>query len=151
MPTFSKIKRAKFCQCTNTNNMKMIFYTAILILLNASNCSTPKDIKEIKFGEGGGFTGAVTEYQIKANGDIFVNKSLEKEQKKIKTIDKTEMKSIQNKLDKLSNESLKFNHPFNIYYFIEIDKGRIVWGDPAFPEPSEIKELYDHLQKIVNN
>ncbi len=128
--------------------MKLLIYTSIFILLNASNCSTPQDFKGIKFGEGGGFTGAVTTYEVKANGDIF------KAEKKINTISKSEIKSIQNKLDKLSNESLKFNHPFNIYYFIETEKGNekinIVWGNPAYPEASDIKELYNELQKTIN-
>ena len=125
-----------------------------LIILNISNCSEPKDFNEVRFGEGGGFTGAITEYQIKTNGEIFLNKSLEKIQNKITTIDKSEMKRIQTKLANLSNEALKFNHPFKLYYFIETEKEnekiRIVWGDPAFPEPSGIKQLYDYLQKIIN-
>lgn len=124
--------------------MKISFFTVIVVLLNVSNCSTEHKFQEIKFGEGGGFTGAVTEYQIKTNGDVF------KGEKKIKTITNAEMKSIQNKIEKLSNESLQFNHPFNIYSFIETDKGKITWGDPAFPEPKEIKELYDYLQEIIN-
>jgi len=128
---------------------KILIYV-ILVFSNASNCSTPKKNKEIKFGEGGGFTEAIIEYQIKANGDIFINKSLEKEYRKIKTLSKSEMKQIQNKLLKLSSETFQFNHPFNIYYFIETDKGKIIWGDPEFPEPTEIKDLYDYLQKIIN-
>jgi hypothetical protein len=124
--------------------MKTLIYTSMLILLNVSNCSTSKDFKEIKFGQGGGFTGAVTTYEIKANGDVL------KEGKKIKNITTSEIKAIQKKINNLSNESLKFNHPFNIYYFIETDKGKIVWGDPAFPEPDDIKELYNQLQKSTN-
>ena len=125
--------------------MKTLVYISILIVLNTSNCSTPKDIKEIKFGEGGGFTGAVTEYQLKANGDIL------KETKKIKTIDNAEMKRVQNNLNKLSEASFKFNHPGNLYYFIETDKGKITWGDINFPEPTEVKELYNQLKQITNN
>ena len=129
--------------------MKLLLYSTLLVLLNASNCSSPKTFKEIKFGEGGGFTGAVTEYQIKTNGDVFVNKSLDKTQTKIKTIDKEEMKTIQEKVDKISNDSWKFNHPFNVYHFIETDKGKITWGDPSFPVSSDIKELYDYLNKTI--
>ncbi len=128
--------------------MKIILYT-VIILLNISKCSSPKDFKEIKFGEGGGFTGAVTEYQIKVNGDIFINKSLEKENRKIKTISNSELKNIENRYNKLSKESLSFSHPGNLYYFIEVDQTKIVWGDPTFPEPLDIKELYNELQKII--
>lgn len=124
--------------------MKLLIYTSIFILLNASNCSMQHDFKELKFGEGGGFTGMVTAYEIKENGDVL------KDGKKIKSIDKSELKAIQKKVNNLSTESLKFNHPFNIYYFIETDKGKIVWGDPAFPEPDDIKALYNQLKKSIN-
>jgi hypothetical protein len=129
--------------------MKAVIYFSILIVLNSSNCSTQQNFKEIKFGEGGGFTGIVTEYQIKANGDIFIIKSLEKENKKIKTINKSQLKNIENKISKISKESLSFNHPGNLYYFIETDQTKIVWGDPTFPEPIDIKELYNYLKQIL--
>lgn len=129
--------------------MKFLLHSTILFLLNVSNCSSPKTFQEIKFGEGGGFTGAVTEYEIKSNGDLFVNKSLEKTQTKIKTIDKDQMKTIQEKVDKISSESWQSNHPFNVYYFIETDKGKITWGDPSFPATTELQELFDYLNKTT--
>jgi len=131
--------------------MKTILYIGVVILLNLLKCSTSNDLKEIKFGEGGGFTGAMTEYQIKANGEIFINKSLEKENRKIKTIRNADLKNIEKKFSKLSKESLNFNHPGNLYYFIETDQIKIVWGDPSFPEPSEIKELYKQKKQIIKN
>ena len=52
--------------------MKTVLFLFVVIL-NVSKCSNSEEhFEEIKFGEGGGFTGAVTEYQIKSNGDIFL-------------------------------------------------------------------------------
>lgn len=124
--------------------MKLLLYTSILVLLNASNCSNRNSFKGIRFGEGGGFTGAVITYEIKSNGDVY------KADKKLKTLSDSDLNAIQKKIDNLSNESLSFNHPFNLYHFITTDKANIVWGDPAFPEPSDIKELYAELQKSIN-
>ena len=121
--------------------MKIICYLLFALLLNISTCSSEKDIKEIKFGEGGGFTGAVTGYTLHPNGGVFSG------DEKIRKIGKEEMKGIQEKLKKLPVSSFRFNHPGNMYYFIETEKGKITWGDPSFPEPLEIKELYELLMK----
>ena len=131
--------------------MKILFYFIILIILNTSNCSEHHDFKEIKFGEGGGFTGAITEYQIKPNGDIFIKNSYNKENRKIKTIDDSELKNIEKKFNSLSVESMNFNHPGNLYYFIESGQTKIVWGNSSFPEPKDIKELFFQLNQIIKN
>lgn len=127
----------------------------LLMVLYSCSCNNTKNIsksefQKISFGSGGGFTGAVTEYEIKSNGDIIFTESLKKEQKKIKTIDKAELETLQSKINQIPEEYFKFNHPFNIYSFIETTKGRITWGDPAFPAPDYIKELYEYLNKIIN-
>ena len=129
--------------------MKTLFYISVLFLLNASNCSKTTEFKEIKFGEGGGFTGAFTEYEIQTNGDVFRNNSLNKEHTKIKTLDKSDLKQIQNGINKISADDYNFNHPGNIYYFIETDNKKITWGDPSFSEPKEAKKLYEQLNKII--
>src|SRR3990167_4828375 len=127
--------------------MKILF-VATFILANLIGCPPYKELKEIKFGEGGGVTGEELAYELKPNGNIL------KGGKKIKTISREKMLAVANEIEKLSSESLRFNHPDNVYYFIETkkedNKARIVWGDPTFPVPVEVKKLYDHLQEIVN-
>lgn len=133
--------------------MKLFLFSCITlaVLSNIPECSSSKEIfQEIKFGEGGGFTGMVMEYTIYPNGEIHFSNSITKEHKKIRTISRTEREAVQKALIKVPADALSFNHPGNLYYFIEIDKNRAVWGDPSFPEPLEIKELYDRLQKLVN-
>ena len=130
--------------------MKALLYISAFIVLNATNCSKTTEFKDIKFGEGGGFTGAVTEYEIQTNGDVFRNNSLNKEHTKIKTLTKSDIKEIQSGINKISVDAYSFNHPGNIYYFIETDNKKITWGDPSFKEPKEVKQLYDQLNKSVS-
>jgi hypothetical protein len=111
------------------------------------------DINSISFGSGGGFTGAVTKYQINSKGEVVEIKTLEKTSHQLKKINKNELKTINKKINKLSGEQLKFNHPGNLYYFIEFEKDKkkinITWGDPAFNEPKEVKELYEYLNTLI--
>jgi len=130
--------------------MKALIYISAFIILNASNCSKTTEFKDIKFGEGGGFTGAVTEFEIHTNGDVFKNNSLSKEHTKIKTLAKSDLKEIQNDINKIPVDAYSFNHPGNIYYFIETDSKKVTWGDPTFKEPKEVKQLYEQLNKIVS-
>jgi hypothetical protein len=130
--------------------MKILFYISAFIVLNAHNCSKTTEFINIKFGEGGGFTGALIEYEIQTNGDVFRNTSLNKEHTKIKTLTKSDIKEIQNRKNKISVDTYSFNRPGNLYYFIETDNKKITWGDPTFKEPKEIKELYEQLNKIVS-
>jgi hypothetical protein len=126
--------------------MKILLSALIFVFLNASNCSSDQSFKEIKFGEGGGFTGAVTEYRLKENGDVYRFNSLEKEEQLIKSISADELKIVRDKLSKVSKDAFKINHPYNISYFIQIDTMKAVWGDPSFTPPKELEELFNYLQ-----
>src|SRR3982751_1940054 len=126
--------------------MKLFFGALIFIFLNASNCASDLHFKEIKFGSGGGFTGAVTEYQLKENGDVSVLYPMEKQEKVIKSITSEELKVLQEKLKQINKDSLStINHPYNMYYFIQIDTSKAVWGDPSYTPPKALLELYDYL------
>lgn len=127
----------------------------ILILCSTFlvSCFGTKHYTEIKFGNGGGFAGSITEYIIKPDGEILINKGFENNFIKFKTIKKKELKEIQKRLSELSNVPVEFNHPGNIYYFLEFkidnELNKITWGDPKYNEPKEIKELYEYLINIV--
>ncbi|HSH64613.1 MAG TPA: hypothetical protein VLB84_02175 [Bacteroidia bacterium] len=125
--------------------MKLILSVLTFVFLNASNCSSDSHFKEIKFGQGGGFTGAVTEYHLRENGDIYKYNAVEKEELLIKSITAEELKTVKEKLAKVPKESLNINHPYNVYYFIKIDTMNAVWGDPSFTIPKELEDLYNYL------
>jgi hypothetical protein len=129
--------------------MKLILSTLIFIFLNASNCSSDKSFKELKFGSGGGFTGAVSEFRVKENGDVFQYNSVEKEEKLIKSITSEELKTIKEKIAQLPSDALKINRPYNMYYFIQLDTTKAVWGDPSFNASKELLDLYNYLNTLA--
>ena len=129
--------------------MKLLLSALIFVFLNASNCSSNQNFKEIGFGEGGGFTGAVTEYRLKENGDLYLYNSMDKESQLIKSITAEELKTVKDKLSKIPKESLNVNHPFNMYRFVKVDSLEAVWGDPSYPAPKELEDLYNYLNSTA--
>jgi hypothetical protein len=126
--------------------MKIILGALLVVFLNASNCSSDQPFREIKFGEGGGFTGGVTEFRLKENGDIYRLNSIENEEELIKSISADELRVVRDKLSKVPNDAWKINHPYNVYYFLQIDTLKAVWGDPSFTPSKELADLYNYLQ-----
>ena len=129
--------------------MKLLLSALVFVFLNASNCSSNQNFKEIKFGEGGGFTGAVTEYRLKENGDIYKYNSVDQESALVKSITAEELKAVKDKLSKIPKEALNVNHPFNVYRFIKVDSLEAVWGDPSYTAPKELEDLYNYLNSAV--
>lgn len=149
--------------------MKLMLSAIFFVLFNTSSCSSSKqvntvkqennkeelkmnkEIKEVRFGNGGGFTGAVTEYLIKANGDVYMTDAeTNQTSTKLKTLSETDIKGIQKKVKELPVEIWNFNHPYNMYSFVEVEGKRAVFGDPGYPLPTELGELYDYLQELIN-
>jgi hypothetical protein len=149
--------------------MKLILSTILFILFYTSSCSSGKqlntvkqenkteqlkvnkEIKEVKFGSGGGFTGALTEYLIKTNGDVFMSDAeTNQTTTKLKTLSLTDVNGIQKKIKELPAEIWNFNHPYNMYSFVEVEGKRAVFGDPEYPLPKELGELYNYLQDLIN-
>jgi hypothetical protein len=129
--------------------MKLLLSSLVFIFLNATNCSSDKSFKELKFGSGGGFTGAVTEFHLKENGDVSQYNSAEKEERLIKSITSEELKTIREKIALLPADALTINRPYNMYYFIQLDTTRAVWGDPSFTPPKELLDLYNYLNSLA--
>jgi hypothetical protein len=129
--------------------MKSLMSALIFIFLNASNCSSDKSFKDLKFGAGGGFTGAVTEFHLKENGDLLKTNAAEKEEQLIKSITKEELKLVREKIAVLPADALTANRPYNMYYFIQFDTTRAVWGDPSFAAPKELLDLYNYLTTLA--
>jgi hypothetical protein len=126
--------------------MKLVLSCLLFVFLNASNCSSDAHFKEIKFGAGGGFTGGVTEYRLKENGDLYRFNSIEKENQLIKSITAEELTIVKKKLGGIHQDSLgKIDHPYNMYYFIQIDTMKATWGDPSYTPPKALEELYNYL------
>lgn len=150
-------------------SMKLMLSTILFVFFTTASCSSSKktntvkqenktenlkmdkEIEEVKFGNGGGFTGAVTEYLIKANGEVFITDAETNQTLiKLKTLSETDIKGVQKKVKELPKEIWNFNHPYNMYSFVEVEGKRATFGDPGYPLPEELGELYNYLQELIN-
>jgi len=106
-------------------------------------------IESIRFGNGGGFTGAVTAYILSANGQL--NKVEGNKNVLIKTVDNKMVKDFFEKASELKN--YQFNEPENVYSFLEIqtkeNKQNITWGFGSTKIDSRVKKLYDKLMLLT--
>ena len=115
----------------------------ILILFVLPNASAQSEYPI--FGKGGGIAGEVTQYRILNNGKVYKGTGMVDILYAQKgKISRSDAKKIYADL-KAMPDTL-FHHPGNIYYFIQVPGDtsdvRITWGDPAYPAPDEIGELY---------
>lgn len=123
----------------------MKLYTLIMLFVfNA--CGTGKmavktGIDEIRFGGGGGFTGQIETYTLRADCKLL------KKEKELKKIDTKKTLMLFNQASEL--KEYKFNKPDNMYSFIEIkSKGninRIVWPYGSTTIDKKVIELYNNL------
>lgn len=130
----------------------------ILLIISFLSCSTSKEttntLQSIKFGNGGGITGQVTEYTINESGCVFLSASPTDESNKIGCFSSSEMKDIHKNLEETDLSSINLNEPGNIYYFIELiyDKNshKIVWGKNNQAPPQPVKDTYKYLNDKIN-
>ena len=105
-----------------------------------------KNMTEMVFGWGGGFTGMVEEYHLSKNG------SLKKGTEDLKNIDSKQMKKILALFKKVNFAKVKLNDPGNLYYFMAAkssdNEQRLIWNDQT-ALPPEVKAAYDELIKTT--
>lgn len=117
---------------------------------------TINDLPETQliFGNGGGISGAVSTYTLLENGQLFHNNSLTKEHVEMESLTKKEAKSSFEKMKVLKISEINFNHPGNMYYFLEEVKGdsihRVTWGSNDHKISEECKTFYKELRAMIN-
>ncbi len=136
---------------------------AIIVAVLYSSCSPKKYLpnqykkKQLIFGSGGGFTGAVTTYVLQENGEIYKFLT-DTTYEAVTILPKDTTKNYFSTLDTLHLDSLDFNHPGNMYFFIEKKDGfkdeesaRVTWGDGKHNPPTGIKELHTSLTQVIRD
>lgn len=133
-----------------------LFFFFILLYFSCSTTkSSPLDIEEAKtfFGAGGGFTGAVNEYCLMSNGDLYKKVAYSEEWIMRKTEDRKLKQQCLRIIESLKLSSISFNEPGNRYKFIRSEEGyhshQITWGSENMPPPKEIEILYIMLNKLT--
>jgi len=97
--------------------MKKYFLFIVIILLSAcatSKLTTRTDIKEIRFGYGGGVAQTVTHYNLHPDGSLYQNGQ------KINKVSKDKVKVVYDKADSLNYKS--FDRPGNTFSYVHIVK-----------------------------
>ncbi|UII25372.1 hypothetical protein LVD15_18990 [Fulvivirga maritima] len=126
------------------------FLISILFLSSCSSTQIVSDVEYIRFGSGGGFTGAVKQYQLSKEGSLsLISKN---DTSFIKTIDPEKLSQIIRTAEKA--KPIKLNEPKNMYQFIELDTKdenhyRWVWGLGHQDLPEELDILYKSLSNLT--
>ena len=145
-------------------NIIMRTHRSILVLLMSSTiftwlgCKIPhytlKELpeKRIHIGWGGGFAGTNTAYILVENGQVFHKPDFEQDTIEMNKISRKGAKKLVKKGRKILEKASTFNHPGNMYYFLEmpVDRSnskRITWGDINNPVDTTWKEFYTDLRK----
>lgn len=130
-----------------------------LFLVSFFSCKsqlyTIDDLPETQliFGRGGGISGEVTTYTVLENGQVFYHNSFTKENAEIKSLTKKEATSCFQKMDTLQLSEMNFDHPGNVYYFLEEvhgeEKHRVTWGSNDHEIPEKCKTFYKELRTTI--
>ena len=137
----------------------------ILILLTLSAtaflwlaCKQPKYApgnfpdNQLRWGNGGGVVGKETTYTLLDNGQIFIRDM----GGPLTEIGKTKGKNAKElfgMIETLGLQKIDFQHPGNVYDFIEVLSGdsvhRISWGEKDKPVDPKIRDMFNRLNALV--
>ncbi len=105
-----------------------------------------KNMTEIVFGWGGGFTGMVEEYHLAKDGTLKLGDEIKKK------LDNKQMKVINAAFKKVNFTKTKLNDPGNLYFFLAAkskdNEQRLIWNEQT-QLPPEVKTAYDELIKVT--
>ena len=134
--------------------MKTIVILSCLALCGFSASAQASDF--IILGNGGGFTGNVTEYKITSTGKVFKGSGIaEIKYTECAKLKKSKAKQIvaeaHGKLKILS----PFNYPGNTYSYLTVvtqaKEETITWGDVDHPVPDDVTKFFGQVQKAVKD
>lgn len=135
--------------------VRILFFICTITLF-ASCASTNKttavsDSPRLIFGNGGGFTGAYTIFELKADRRVFALLP-DSAQHQVKRISNNQAKALFAQADKLRASHPSFNYPGNMTWFIQYHVNNEIveykWGDTEKLIPSEVKDFYTQLIEL---
>lgn len=107
----------------------------------------------IRFGNGGGFTGAVTKYTLMDNGQLFKEESLMDTVIVLNRVKRKATKSLFEQMSAMNENLLGTENPGNQYFFLEwINPDGTVkttWGASGMEPDSSVKAMYLQLMEQV--
>jgi len=135
----------------------IIIGTACIFLM--LSCKSSKlgpveyDKKQIRFGSGGGFTGAVTTYALLESGKLFQHNSMGVDTFAFMLeVPRSQVKDMFDRVSQNGLDSMEYNTYGNFYYFLEwkteSDSNRISWSSDDVKIDSVWKELHKDLKQL---
>lgn len=108
--------------------------------------------EKIIFGNGGGFSGAVSSILLLENGEIYRMGSSEKDYVLIGSLKKNITKNVFMTYETMGIQKMKLNEPGNRYFFItkvsDEKEYKIQWGKNKL-DNNVPKIFYDNMMKLV--
>jgi hypothetical protein len=108
---------------------------------------------QLRWGSGGGITGKETVYTLLENGQIFKSAAMKNDTAEVDGPRKKVAKALFLRAAEMGLAKLDFNHPGNIYRFVELANAegvqRVAWGDPKYPADPAVEALYQALNKLI--
>ncbi|MBI5914955.1 MAG: hypothetical protein HY842_06230 [Bacteroidetes bacterium] len=134
-------------------------FASLLLFLPACKVTkyTPEKlpIRQLVFGDGGGFAGIETSYTLLENGQIFRQVGVEGSFEELKSIKPKAAKALFEKVNSLQLFKLDIDKPGNLYYFLRqvtdnLDS-RVTWGAGDYFPPQGLVAVYKELKTIVKD
>ena len=140
---------------------KLLYFGICLLTILCLGCKTQQISPDkyagyqIRFGQGGGFTGLKTEYAILENGHYFKQAAGKDTFEYVNRFEKQFVDQMIKNIDFLKLDKMNINHPCDLYFFIELKEGpdskRLVWGKSDVETAESLKAFYRILYSSVKN
>jgi hypothetical protein len=142
--------------------VKNIFYSISLVLIfvgckpSQSTTENTSANKRYAVGQGGGFTGAYTEYILEENGKVYKYDFKYDREVYIKDLEKVQLNYFLERIKELGLDGVEINQPGNMSYYIDIRIGKssynkIVWGANLYYPPNDLVEFQKELFKTLSS
>ncbi len=139
--------------------MRNLVAFTLLSLLFMSNCKVIRysaeklPVKQIVFGDGGGFIGVETSYILLENGQIFKKTGVGGLLQELSPIKQKQSKTLFEKLATVQLYKLDINKPGNLYYFLQETNNetdsRATWGAGDYLPPQSLVAIHRELLSIA--
>ena len=141
--------------------MKKLLSLLILSVSLFPHCKVVKytpekfPVKQLIFGNGGGFAGIETSYLLLENGQVFKRVGINNSYAELLPIKGKKTKELYSKLNAVQLYKLDVDKPGNLYYFLqqvtENTDSRATWGAGDYLPPQNLVSIYRELYALVKD
>jgi len=116
----------------------------------------PSEMEVLQWGNGGGFTGVETTYQLREDGLLSSSSKQGQEMKVLRYVDKKQATQMMSNAKLVGLDVMKYMSPGNTYKFLSFGKGetlnRLSWNDQNERGiPDGLAVMHRNLMHLINN